>query len=1112
MAKPDNSKSNSQARNLGRARGGTARSWAARLLARRASENPSPARFWWRLLAGVAALWWLGATLGDALLQSWWLRDAQGALGGLVEGELGAASTWSLDYLAAHRRLEGFRWGGATLGALICGGWAWRQGRIAVANARESEASLGALWSVDDSELAELGLQPHQTGRWIPLEDKLALDRFRSGAFWICVAVAALIGGNLGGRAWTLWLGFWEARPVGAREPWLGMDLSFYLFRLPALDFAWRMLLLAHCMALALSLAIYLYEDSLQLGRRLWASARALRHIAVLLALGLCWGALGTVLYPFELLVQRSPTWSGPHAADWFWRVPLTLAGALAALLCAALCVREARRQSPRAVLAWSLAPVALSWLIPAAVPALRQYTLSPADIAREDAPFARAQLSWTMLALGFSPDSGHLGASASAAGLASTYTPRESRPAPLQALPEAALRLALASSPSERDVASWAHADALAGGLSIASDSLRNAGAASTWDAPSKALWQQAEPTRFEPRTWEERHIDGDLAFSWQRFVAAPRSTDDAAAPNSRSPLEPVEPGFVPSAQAGGPQLQQVDRRTLPILIGIDRADSPGLLLDSEVAEAMAIGSEIRQFARKDASATPGASRWRARPVSFFNSSFNTSAQLASLGELRSLPAFRVLQARPRDAKERDAKENAPEAVNSRIHDAAQSEPPSGAGVALDLGWKKWLAAWRLGSPSLARSPRLGQDARLAWKLDASQRCRSLAPFLSWPDAPRPLLDEAGRLFWLLDGYTLSAAFPLARPLDAAGAFSTPEPDLIRASRLAQPGPQPGAGAPNALPSVSSSPSPIPDAREQKEREEQEATARRRFVTNIIRREEILSRVALQLDGFNWARASVAALVEASTGHVRLFPLHTNDPILSLYRRALPELWSPAQALPAFARAALRTPPHLAALQSAAWANASASNPNSSAGTSGASSGPWRVSGCFFVPTARGLRTGVLHQASDSAPDSNATPASTWAVALSPAPNAQSSGEAHAQWQAHIFAPNSNTDLSRADALVPLEPGPQPARWLARQRPTSSGIAPASTWANQPQQSTTRAAMKSALPGNQNAWQAARDLWRRAKQARAHGERAREQKLSRQLGQLLEHNAAPNR
>lgn len=53
---------------------------------------------------------------------------------------------------------------------------------------------------------------------------------------------------------------------------------------------------------------------------------------------------------------------------------------------------------------------------------------------------------------------------------------------------------------------------------------------------------------------------------------------------------------------------------------------------------------------------------------------------------------------------------------------------------------------------------------------------------------------------------------------------------------------------------------------------------------------------------------------------------------------------------------------------------------------------------------------------------------------------------------------------------------------------------------------------MKNALPGSENAWQAARDLWRRAKQARAHGERAREQKLSRQLEQLLEHNAAPTR
>ncbi len=1038
MAKPDDSK---QHNSNPRAPGQRSRSLLGQMLGRLGwpshrsrEEHLGPGRggLWWRLLGSLAVMWWLVASGADALLQRWWLRDAQGNAQGAD-----TSSTWGLDFVAAHARLEVFRWGGTLLGALVCGAWVWRQGRIAVANARESPASLGVLWRAGEAELPTLsGLSTPQTGRWIPLEDKLGLDRFRGAALRACVAGAALLGATLGGRAWPLWLEFWAARPLDVREPWLGQDLSFYLFRLPALDFAWRMLLLAHWMALALSVAIYLFEDSLQLGRRLWASARALRHLAVLLALALAWKSVGTLLYPFELLVRHSPEWSGPHALDWFWRLPLNFASAAASLLCALLCLRASRRNRPSAVLKWSLAPLPLSWLLVNALPALHDASSSRQLIDAQDAPFARAQVSWTRLALGFSE-------------AAPPNTP------PNSAQAARSLSEALGS----REVALWAQRNAQSSDSSNLG-ALDAPGGSSTWGS-SRMLWQRATTGRFEPRTWEERHLDVSSTLALKRFSIQLSPPPAAPAPSTSPEISVVQ-------ATSSAHLQLRDEHQMPLLAGVDETDSPGLLLDSEVAEVMATAEALRQGSEPRAEPSKGGSPQAALPDSFFGNSSST-AQLAALGAGRTLPVFRVLNTSKATAPGRSSEAS-----------SEQQAGVAGVGVALDSAWKRWLAAWRFGSLRLARSPRVDEGARLAWRLDVSQRCRSLAPFLSWPDAPRPLLDEQGHLFWMLDGYTLSAAFPLARSLDTASAFASPDLNSTRVPRAQ-------------------------DTAVNQAQQEADSQRRKNLILSVIRRQEILSRLALNLDGFNWARASVVALADASTGSVRLFPLQGRDPILSLYRRALPELWSPAQALPTFARAALRTPPHLACLQASAWASAmnAASRPDNAPAPT-VQPHPWRAINFFFIPASQGLRTGVLLQSSPDAGTTRSTStSSTWAAAISPAWGTPqlNGGPLKTNWQAHLFAPGPrpSLDWNLVDALSPLEADSDPLHWLLRQR--SNQLNSTSTTA------ATRASPTEQAEAHQN-WRLARDLWSQELQAQQRGDKSAAQKLQAQLGQILERNA----
>jgi hypothetical protein len=909
---------------------------------------------WWRWLAAGIALWWLAAAVSDALLEQWWLQDAQGAAGGV-------------DFWNAHLEIALFRWGGGLLGALLCGGWVWWQARVAIASARQSEASLGALGtaetrteSVAGGEQVLATLEAHETGRWIPLEDKLALDRFRPLALRVCVAAAAAAGAFLGARAWPLWLGFAHARPIGAREPWLGMDAAFYLFRLPALDFAWRVLLIAQGLALGLAITIYIYEDALQVGRRLWASKRALRHLAALSALLLLWKAVGAVLYPFELLIHREPGWAGPHALDWYGRVPLAALCALATVACAALCLRQAHADRAPRVLAAALAPLIFSWPLVHGMPAL--YALfRPQQQRAADAPFERAQVEWTRRAL----------------GVAANATPT----------------LDLVSALGTREIVARIDDDAAAfpkpsgvreqaGPEASAAFSQPEASAAfSQEDSRGAVSIERAVSVRPEARTWEEAHVDAAPLVKWRRLSATASRRPD---------------------------------RTIEFLVGAQ--DSSSI---SDVAFSRFVLSRARaeQLARNQENSRP------AEPNSFFSTSFERAASREWGRTSTPAPAFRVLQ-------------------TSAAHGAGEGR--AAVGVALDAAWKKWLAAWRLGSLGLALSPRVSSASRLAWRLDAGERCRAIAPFLRWPSAARPLVDARGQLFWLLDGHTFSAAFPLSRPLHVArtlapnGAFHS-----ARAART-----------PNT------------------------------WLDSEAR--ETLRQLSHAFDGLNFARASVAALVDARTGRVQMFPLDDGDPILSLYRRALPGLWSRPRDLPAFARAALRPPPALAALQAAVVAGVS----QNTRGEARAST--WSARDWALVPTPRGLRTAVLlspgaagARASSAASTSSVAAvvgaASTWSAAppgslLALAPVAVGDNQPSLPWQVVRLSTNS-----KAGAAKPLSPSTRPRK---------------------PVPVTARP-----KPGKAD-WKQARALWRQAQRARRGGDWERFENLSRRLEQLLEQNA----
>lgn len=84
-------------------------------------------------------------------------------------------------------------------------------------------------------------------------------------------------------------------------------------------------------------------------------------------------------------------------------------------------------------------------------------------------------------------------------------------------------------------------------------------------------------------------------------------------------------------------------------------------------------------------------------------------------------------------------------------------------AGIRLDSFLRVLAFAWRFGDETLLFSGDLGEDARLVFRRSLLDRVQEIAPSFLWDPDALPVLAN-GRIVWLLDGYTTTPYFPLAR------------------------------------------------------------------------------------------------------------------------------------------------------------------------------------------------------------------------------------------------------------------------------------------------------------------------------------------------------------
>ncbi len=91
--------------------------------------------------------------------------------------------------------------------------------------------------------------------------------------------------------------------------------------------------------------------------------------------------------------------------------------------------------------------------------------------------------------------------------------------------------------------------------------------------------------------------------------------------------------------------------------------------------------------------------------------------------------------------------------------------------GFAVGSGLRRYAIAWETGDLSkLPFSDDVTAESRVLLHRNISDRLNRVAPFLSYDSDPYIVVNDDGRLFWMVDAYTTSSRFPYSRHYSANG------------------------------------------------------------------------------------------------------------------------------------------------------------------------------------------------------------------------------------------------------------------------------------------------------------------------------------------------------
>ena len=189
--------------------------------------------------------------------------------------------------------------------------------------------------------------------------------------------------------------------------------------------------------------------------------------------------------------------------------------------------------------------------------------------------------------------------------------------------------------------------------------------------------------------------------------------------------------------------------------------------------------------------------------------------------------------------------------------------------GVVLKNWWRRLVFGLHLDGTVLVLSSYPTAASRVMYYRRIQDRVQRLAPFLQFDEDPY-IVAVDGRLKWIVDGYTSSSYYPYSQAFDS-------REDL---QHINQSSGQRG------------------------------------------------NRTVHSLNGKNYVRNSVKAVIDAYTGDVQFYVFEPNDPIIATWQKILPSTFLPRAAMPASLQAHVRYPQDLLLTQGLIFARYHMSDP----------------------------------------------------------------------------------------------------------------------------------------------------------------------------------------
>ncbi len=81
-----------------------------------------------------------------------------------------------------------------------------------------------------------------------------------------------------------------------------------------------------------------------------------------------------------------------------------------------------------------------------------------------------------------------------------------------------------------------------------------------------------------------------------------------------------------------------------------------------------------------------------------------------------------------------------------------------------------RWRRRSNEGEPNILLTDYLTPNSRMMIRRNVRDRLQKLAGFLQWDTDPYLVITDAGRLVWMVDGYTTSDAHPYSRAVETPG------------------------------------------------------------------------------------------------------------------------------------------------------------------------------------------------------------------------------------------------------------------------------------------------------------------------------------------------------